>query len=102
MVGAAPQYTTELFLVNTEDSAKFRAAFKNRASYTKQIRDEIKEWVKENLARWKVEKQDWFKIGSIPDNMIPDEYVLSADEVEIRKRRRSSITGLKESMRFDV
>jgi len=48
----APQYTCELFLTSQEDSAKFRAAFKSRSSYTKAVHGKVKEWVAENIDRW--------------------------------------------------
>jgi len=53
----APQYTCELFETSVVDAAKFRAAFKNRLSYTESVHEEAKEWVENNIARWQREKQ---------------------------------------------
>ena len=58
----APQYTIELFMTSKLDSAKFRAAFKKRKEYTDSIHDEIKIWVKENIERWRLQKEDWFNL----------------------------------------
>jgi len=82
---SAPQYTCELFSKSKEDWTKFRAVFENRTSYAKNIHREVKEWVANNINRWKEEKQDWFKIEMIPDDL------LSRDVLEAvggAKRRR--------------
>ena len=88
----APQYTCELFRTSEEDSAKFRAAFENRSSYTTSIRKEVKEWVKNNIDRWKLEAPSWFKIEMIPDDLLPASVV----EVEGGANRRRSSVGLRE------
>jgi len=41
----APQYTVELYNTATDESAKYRAAFKNRSSFTKDIHEEVRQWV---------------------------------------------------------
>ena len=64
-----PQYTRELFFKSEEDSAKFRAAFKNRSSYTKDVHREVKEWVADNIDQWLIDKPDWLKVEKIPDNI---------------------------------
>ena len=66
----APQYTCELFLTSKEDHQRFHAVFKNRIEYTKSIHrieytksihGEVKEWVVNNLRKWRRERPDWFK-----------------------------------------
>ena len=92
----APQYTCELFRTSEEDSAKFRAAFKNRSSYTTSIRKEVRTWVADNIVRWQNEKSPFFKIEMIPDDLLPS----SIFEVEgEEERRRNSIVGIRENLR---
>ena len=67
----APQYTCGLFLEGENDAERFSTAFETRISYTKGIYENIKEWVKSNIARWKVEKPSWFTIEIIPDEFLP-------------------------------
>jgi len=88
----APQYTCELFLTSEADSAKFRAAFKNRISYTTTVQREVKIWVAANINSWKTEKPDWFKIEKIPDEFLPSEVLIA----EGGARRRRSSYGLRE------
>ena len=87
-VNTASQYTQELFLTSAEDSAKFRSAFKKRASYTLPIHEEVKRWVTDNIGRWQMEKEDWFNIQMIPDDMLPLSVFIAEGGV---KRRRSSL-----------
>ena len=92
----APQYTCEVFLATTTDDAtKFDFTFETRLQYTKSINKEVKEWVADNIDRWKLEKPDWFKIELIPDEFLSKE-VLEAEGGANRKRRRSSGASLKE------
>ena len=88
----APQYTVELFRTNQDASEKFRAAFKNRSSYTESIHEEVKEWVTANIARWKREKPEWFKISTIPDDILPDAVL----EAEGGAKRKRSVVILRE------
>jgi len=84
----APQYTCELFSTSVEDSAKFRAVYKNRISYTKAVHDDVQVFVSNNIVRWMAEKPKWFKIEKIDDDF------LTADLFEAQggaQRRRSSI-----------
>ena len=85
----APQYTCELFITSKDDCQKFRAVFKNRIEYTKSIHGKVKEWVAENIDKWKRERPDWFKIEKIPDELLPQD-VLEAEGGA--KRRRSSVS----------
>jgi len=89
----APEYTCELFLTSKEDSAKFRAAFKNRINYTTSIHPAINEWVAENIDRWKEDKENWFKIEKIPDDFLPTA-VLDEEGGARRERRKSSVLGV--------
>jgi len=79
-----------LFSTSVEESAKFRAAFGNRLSFTKILHEQVKVWVAANIDRWKVDKPDWFKIEKIPDELLP-EIVLEAEGGHHRKRSTASI-----------
>ena len=89
----APQYTVQLFLTSEEDANKFDAAFDNRASYIGGCKEEVKEWVRVNIERWRFENADWFKIDKIPDAMLPAEVV---QEEGGTRRRRSSVHSVRE------
>jgi len=84
----APQYTCKLFLESEEDSAKFRAAFTNRSSYTEPIHEEVRTWVANNVERWKVEAPSWFKIEMVPDDFLPSEVVVAEGGAARRRRVR--------------
>ena len=86
----AAQYTVELFQNATDDAMKFDAAFTNRISYTKPIHGEIKEWVRLNIDRWRLEAPEWFIVELVPDEFLPIE-VYEAEGGE-RRRRRSSVS----------
>ena len=66
----APQYAIERFREGADDFQKFDAAFDNRLSYTKGIEDEVKEWVANNIDRWRAQEEPWFKIEKIPDDYL--------------------------------
>jgi len=85
----APQYICELFMTSKDDYQTFRAVFKNRIEYSKSIHGEVKEWVAENIDKWKRERPDWFKIDMIPDELLPKD-VFEAEGGA--KRRRSSVS----------
>ena len=54
----APQYACELFETSEEDLARFDMVFGVLNDYTKSIHDDMREWVANNIARWKLEKPD--------------------------------------------
>jgi len=85
------QYTCEVFLKSKEDATKFEFAFETRLQYTKSIEAEVKEWVANNIDRWKVDNPNWFKIELIPDDVLP-QAVLEVEGGTNRKRRRSSVS----------
>ena len=66
-----PPYNCEWVLTSEEDKVKYTAAFVWRLSATKKIHQEVKEWVADNIVRWKEEKPAWFKIDKIPDDFLP-------------------------------
>ena len=86
----AAQYTVELFQNATDDAMKFDAAFTNRISFTKPIHGEIKEWVRLNIDRWRLEAPEWFVVELVPDEFLPVE-VYEAEGGE-RRRRHSSVS----------
>jgi len=86
----APVYTVDLFLdTKANDSAKFRAVFANRISYTRTVHDEIKVWVANNIEDWRRTKPNWFNIEAIPDEYLPASVVAAEGGA---KRRRSSVS----------
>jgi len=88
----AAQYTILLFKNATDDMMRFDAAFSTRKSFTKAIHGEIKEWVRLNIDRWRLEEQDWFKVALIYDEFLPIEVY----EAEGGARRRRSSMSLRE------
>jgi len=88
----ASQYTCELYLKSNDDYAKFDTVFGNRIEYTKTIHEKVKEWVAENIDKWKRENPDWFNIELIPDDLLPKDVF----EAEGGARRRRSSVSLRE------
>ena len=62
-----PQYTSELFIRSTADSAKFNIAFKNRLSYTTDVHPEIKEWIANNIHRWRASKRAGSRLKKVSE-----------------------------------
>jgi len=89
----APQYMCELFLTSESDAAKFRAVFKNRASFTKSIHAEVKGWVGENIEQWKAEKPTWFKIEKIYNELLPAA-IFEAEGGRMRQQSSDSMQEL--------
>jgi len=103
----APQYTCEWYSSADEDRVRFEAIFSNRIQYTTSIHAEVKEWIAENIDRWKAEKLAWFKIRRIPNNLL-SMAVLEAEGGGARRRRNLRETlkfgfddSLRESLRLD-
>jgi len=46
------RYTGRLFLLADDDYSKFDAVFKNNLRYTKELHDDVKEWLADNVARF--------------------------------------------------
>ena len=94
-----PQYTCEVYSKSKEDATKFDFVFETRLQYTKSIEVKVKEWVANNIDRWKVDGPNWFKIEYIPDEFLP-QAALEAEGGKNRKRRRSSVS-LREIVRLE-
>ena len=60
-------------MTSTEDAQKFVAVFLNRIDYSHAVREEVKEWVAENIAKWNAEQEDWFKIDYVGNYFLPRE-----------------------------
>ena len=90
-IKTGPQYSMELYKQGAKDYLKFDAVFTVRRSYTAPFRVEVKEWVKNNIEKWKAEKKDWFDISMIPDEFLPAA-VLEAEEGEPAERASRSNT----------
>jgi len=86
----APSYTVELYKTGNTDEQMFNAAFTNRLNYIKLIHEEVKQWVADNIERWKEEGEEWFEIDMIPDQMMPSNLSI--------KRRISRATSFRESL----
>ena len=89
----APQYAVELFRTSTSDNAKFRACFKNTRRYINGIEEEVKEWLRENIARFNLEQPEWWKIDMVGDEFLPREAIEAAGGTQ---RRRSSVINVRE------
>ena len=91
---------TSHFLDNDSDELK-AFIFRNNEWLWKEIRPQVKIWVKVNWVRWNEEKPKWFTqnfVDTIPDDLIPIEEL-----ARLRaggKRRKSSI--VQEMRRFSV
>ena len=89
----APQYTVELFRTSTSDKAKFRACFKNTRRYINGIEDEVKKWLRENIARFNLEQPEWWKIEMVGDEFLP-QFAIEAEGG--LRRRRNSVQSVRE------
>ena len=67
---------------------RWDAVFTTRLSFTKTIHKEIKEWIKENIERWRSENPSWFQLDLIPNEFLPVDVL----EAEGGARRRRSIS----------
>ena len=69
-----PEGVVDRFKTGESEEIRFEAAFGNRPSYTSAAREEIKNWVSENFAKWNSEKPLWFDVAKIPDDILPREH----------------------------
>ena len=88
-----PQYIAELFRTSTVDCAKFRAAFSKRRSYIAECKDEVKEWLRENIDRFNLEQPEWWEIDMVLDEFLPAQAIEAEGGV---RRRRSSVHSVRE------
>jgi len=57
----ATQYTVDLIEdPGANDMMKFDAAFTVRVQFIDPIREDVKDWVANNIAQWEDEKPDWY------------------------------------------
>ena len=89
----APQYTVDLFRNSEDDASKFDAAFDNRRSYIVECEDEVKEWLRENIARFNLEQPEWWKIEMVGDEFLP-QFAIEAEGG--LRRRRNSVQSVRE------
>jgi hypothetical protein len=55
----------------------------------------VKEWLRENIDRFKVEQPEWWKIEMVPDEFLPEEAIEAEGGV---RRRRSSVHSVREML----
>ena len=90
----APQYTVELFRNSEDDASKFDAAFDNRLSYIAECEEEVREWLRENIARFNLEQPEWWKIDLVPDEFLPRLAIIEAEGGA--RRRKNSVHSVRE------
>ena len=89
----APQYTVQLFRIGEDDFSRFDAAFDNRRSYINGIEEEVKEWLRENIARFQLEQPEWWKIEMVGDEFLPAQAIEAEGGA---RRRRSSVHSVRD------
>ena len=94
------QYAREWFLQGTDDEMKFLAAFDDRMSWKEPIKEEIKQWVNDNIARWSEESVSWMNAELIPDEYLPPDALNKLGGVH--RRRSSGATSLRELVGLPV
>ena len=47
------------------------ACFKFNRRYINGIEEEVKEWLRENIARFQLEQPEWWKIEMVGDEFLP-------------------------------
>ena len=70
----ASQFCIRKYQNATLDQQKINV-FGDHPSYHESINDEVKQWVRKNLAAWEAEAPEWFTervLASIPKDMIPE------------------------------
>jgi len=95
----APQYTVDLFRNSEDDASKFDAAFDNRRSYIVECEDEVKEWLRENIARFNLEQPEWWKIEMVGDEFL-SQFVIEAEGG--LRRRRNSVQNFREILGIEA
>jgi hypothetical protein len=61
----------EIFTNNESDETKFELFRMQRLLWEGDIGEDVKAWCGENWARWKEEREEWFKPELVPDEYIP-------------------------------
>ena len=95
----APQYTVDLFRNSEDDASKFDEAFDNRRSYIVECEDEVKEWLRENIARFNLEQPEWWKIEMVGDEFL-SQFVIEAEGG--LRRRRNSVQNFREILGIEA
>ena len=91
-----PQYTIQLYKDAKDDATRWDTVFTTRINFTKPIHGEIKEWVKENIERWRSKNPSWFQVDLIPNEFLP----VDVFEAEGGARRRRSSISVREIFGF--
>ena len=80
------------FLMGADDEAKSAVLDCNKHHY-RQIRGEVKAWVREGWWRWEADRPGWFTeswIAKVPPDMVPSEAKQAAKDMRASARRKSS------------
>ena len=86
----ASSFTAQRYRDAKTDRHKF-SVFGVTDKYRKELEEEIKEWVSENITRWSFESEPWYDVTMIEDRFLP-EAVYNA--VGGARRKRSTVTSL--------
>ena len=83
------QYACEYYLDATDDASRWDAFATNSVDYTENIHPQVKEWIANNIGRWRLEGPEWFNVEMIPDEFLPVEVYVAEGGA---RRRRSSVS----------
>ena len=89
----ASQYICGVFRTSDVDEEKMEIFCYHPSDYV-ELDGEVRQWVRDNWAKWDKEMPDWFTaalVQKIPDNMLP---VPALDKLKRKGRRKSSILSL--------
>ena len=85
------QWAMDFFLKGEDDEAKQNVLSCNKKTW-REIRGEVKEWVREGWWRWEEDRPEWMTeswIAKVPPDMIPSEAKLAAQEIRSSTRGSS-------------
>ena len=89
----AKQFCCQLFHDATSDYGRFHL-LTYHPSFFQGVREELKNWIADNWAKWNDEKPDWFTaqiVSCVPKDMIPKEEEDWDEREDERTRRRRRV-----------
>jgi len=81
------RYACEQLKNAEEDYERFDAIFTNNLNFTRNIHEEVKEWVASNIDQWMETYPDWFSIKAVDDYFLP----IAVFEAEGGEKRASDL-----------